>query len=57
MQNQKLKGLMKKRFLPPKPEKLIERILQISTMPGDYVLDSFAGSEQLELLHIKWKNG
>ena len=31
-------------FATPKPEKLIERILQISTMPGDYVLDSFAGS-------------
>ncbi len=31
-------------FATPKPEKLIERILQISTNPGDYVLDSFAGS-------------
>ena len=31
-------------FATPKPEKLIERILQISTKPGDYVLDSFAGS-------------
>ncbi|MEI6349789.1 MAG: site-specific DNA-methyltransferase [Verrucomicrobiota bacterium] len=28
----------------PKPPELIERILQISTNPGDLVLDSFAGS-------------
>ncbi len=31
-------------FVTPKPEGLIERILQISTQPGDWVLDSFAGS-------------
>lgn len=31
-------------FPTPKPEKLIERILQISTEDGDLVLDSFAGS-------------
>jgi adenine-specific DNA-methyltransferase len=31
-------------FATPKPEKLIERILQIATVPGDTVLDSFAGS-------------
>ena len=31
-------------FATPKPEALIERILQISTSPGDLVLDSFAGS-------------
>ncbi|TMJ15984.1 MAG: site-specific DNA-methyltransferase [Alphaproteobacteria bacterium] len=31
-------------FLTPKPEKLIERVLQIATNPGDLVLDSFAGS-------------
>jgi adenine-specific DNA-methyltransferase len=31
-------------FSTPKPEPLIERILQISTVPGDLVLDSFAGS-------------
>ena len=31
-------------FATPKPEKLIARILQISTQPGDLVLDSFAGS-------------
>lgn len=31
-------------FATPKPEKLIERILQIATNLGDLVLDSFAGS-------------
>jgi len=31
-------------FDTPKPEPLIERILQISTDPGDLVLDSFGGS-------------
>ena len=31
-------------FDTPKPERLIERILQITTNPGDLVLDSFAGS-------------
>ena len=31
-------------FETPKPERLIERILQISTNPGDLVLDSFLGS-------------
>ncbi len=31
-------------FATPKPERLIQRILQISTNPGDFVLDSFAGS-------------
>lgn len=31
-------------FATPKPEKLIERILEISTIPGDLVLDSFLGS-------------
>lgn len=31
-------------FSTPKPEKLIERIIQLSTNPGDLVLDSFAGS-------------
>ena len=31
-------------FATPKPEKLIKRILDVSTMPGDLVLDSFAGS-------------
>lgn len=31
-------------FSTPKPEKLIMRILQIATNPGDLVLDSFLGS-------------
>ena len=31
-------------FGTPKPERLIERILRISTQAGDWVLDSFAGS-------------
>lgn len=31
-------------FDTPKPEKLMERIVQISTNPGDVVLDCFAGS-------------
>jgi adenine-specific DNA-methyltransferase len=31
-------------FKTPKPEKLISKILQIATKPGDYVLDSFGGS-------------
>jgi adenine-specific DNA-methyltransferase len=31
-------------FETPKPEGLLQRILQISTNPGDLVLDSFAGS-------------
>jgi adenine-specific DNA-methyltransferase len=31
-------------FDTPKPERLVERILRIATNPGDWVLDSFAGS-------------
>jgi adenine-specific DNA-methyltransferase len=31
-------------FATPKPEGLVHRVLQISTNPGDLVLDSFAGS-------------
>lgn len=31
-------------FSTPKPEKLIKRIIEIATNPGDWVLDSFAGS-------------
>ena len=33
-----------KAFNTPKPEKLIEQILKVSTNPGDLVLDSFLGS-------------
>ena len=31
-------------FATPKPEKLLKRVLDIATLPGDLVLDSFAGS-------------
>lgn len=31
-------------FLTPKPERLLRRVLEIATQPGDLVLDSFAGS-------------
>jgi adenine-specific DNA-methyltransferase len=31
-------------FATPKPEKLLQRVLQVSTGPGDLVLDCFAGS-------------
>jgi len=31
-------------FRTPKPERLIKRVLEIATNPGDWVLDSFAGS-------------
>jgi len=31
-------------FQTPKPERLLHRILSIATLPGDLVLDSFAGS-------------
>lgn len=41
-----MKGLFEgdKAFDTPKPEKLIYRVLELSTLPGDWVLDSFAGS-------------
>ena len=31
-------------FSTPKPERLLKRIMDIATIPGDWVLDSFAGS-------------
>ena len=31
-------------FTTPKPEALLERVVRISTVPNDWVLDSFAGS-------------
>lgn len=31
-------------FLTPKPERLMQRVLQIATRPGDLILDSFLGS-------------
>jgi adenine-specific DNA-methyltransferase len=42
-----LKGMFGDRndvFQNPKPEKLLQRILTLTTSPGDLVLDSFAGS-------------
>lgn len=45
-------------FSTPKPESLIQRILQISTSPGDLVLDSFAGSGTTgavaQKMHRRW---
>jgi adenine-specific DNA-methyltransferase len=31
-------------FSTPKPERLLKRVLELATLPGDLVLDSFAGS-------------
>jgi adenine-specific DNA-methyltransferase len=31
-------------FQTPKPERLLQHVIQIATNPGDWVLDSFAGS-------------
>ena len=31
-------------FATPKPERLLQRVLTLATNPGDFVLDSFAGS-------------
>jgi adenine-specific DNA-methyltransferase len=31
-------------FITPKPERLIDRIIKVATIPGDLVLDSFLGS-------------
>lgn len=31
-------------FSTPKPEKLLKRVIEVATKPGDLVLDSFAGS-------------
>jgi adenine-specific DNA-methyltransferase len=42
--NEIKKPLGNKAFDTPKPEKLLERILQAATDPGDLVLDSFLGS-------------
>jgi adenine-specific DNA-methyltransferase len=41
-----MKGLFEgaKSFETPKPEKLLQRVLELTTNPGDWVLDSFAGS-------------
>ncbi|EGD59294.1 adenine specific DNA methylase [Novosphingobium nitrogenifigens DSM 19370] len=41
-----LKGIFEgeKSFDTPKPEKIVQRALEVATRPGDIVLDSFAGS-------------
>jgi adenine-specific DNA-methyltransferase len=41
-----IQGLFKTQtaFDTPKPTRLLERVLQIATKPGDLILDSFAGS-------------
>ncbi len=31
-------------FLTPKPERLLKRVIELGSQPGDWVLDSFAGS-------------
>lgn len=31
-------------FLTPKPERLLKRVIEISSLPGDIILDSFAGT-------------
>lgn len=40
-------------FITPKPEKLIKRILEIATLPGDIVLDSFLGSGTTSSVALK----
>jgi adenine-specific DNA-methyltransferase len=42
-------------FSTPKPERLIERILQISTHPNDFVIDSFLGSGTTSAVAHKMK--
>jgi adenine-specific DNA-methyltransferase len=42
-------------FSTPKPERLVERIVQIATNPGDWVLDSFLGSATTTAVAHKMK--
>lgn len=42
-------------FSTPKPERLIKKILELSTDPGDWVLDSFAGSGTTGIVSHKMK--
>jgi adenine-specific DNA-methyltransferase len=44
---------VEKLFETPKPEELIQRILQIATNPGDIVLDSFLGSGTTAAVALK----
>ena len=43
-ENAALLSDVKELFSTPKPERLLQRVLQLSTAPGDIVLDSFLGS-------------
>lgn len=43
-ENMKLLPELDALFSTPKPERLIERVIRLSTVKGDIVLDSFAGS-------------
>lgn len=43
--NKEVRAFVEEEFFEtPKPERLLQRILQVSTKPGDLVLDSFLGS-------------
>lgn len=42
-------------FATPKPERMIQRILQLSTQPGDLVMDSFLGSATTAAVAHKMK--
>lgn len=42
-------------FSTPKPERLIQRVLQIATQEGDFVLDSFLGSATTSAVAHKMK--
>ncbi len=46
-------------FSTPKPTRLLERILQVATGPGDLILDSFAGSGTTghSVLHLNKADG
>lgn len=41
---EEVRALLGKVFATPKPERLLQRVLDITTEPGDIVLDCFAGS-------------
>jgi adenine-specific DNA-methyltransferase len=43
-ENLKLLPEIEELFSTPKPERLLQRVFELSTQPGDLVLDSFAGS-------------
>jgi len=43
-ENSSLLPDVKELFSTPKPERLLQRMFQLSTEPGDWVLDSFSGS-------------